>query len=107
VAYCVANAVVYFVCAVLGVLFLLMPEELSDSGSPVESYIMGALLVLVGILFAAFYLAAFLLPRSKAAWIVGIVAIALGLSSPCCLPAAIPLLIVWIRDDTRTWFHAR
>lgn len=36
--------------------------------------------------------------------IVGIVAIAMGMTSACCMPAAIPLLIFWINDKTRKYF---
>ena len=38
------------------------------------------------------------------AWIYGMVLICIGLTSPCCLPVTIPLLIGWIKDDAKAYF---
>jgi hypothetical protein len=35
---------------------------------------------------------------------MGTVVIALGMFSVCCIPVLIPLLIVWMKPDTRAWY---
>jgi len=41
-----------------------------------------------------------------AAWTLGLVLIALGLTS-CCLPLCLPLLIFWLKPETQQFFGRR
>ena len=52
------------------------------------------------------FLASFLLPRRPWAWIYHLVLIGGGVLS-CFLPAAVPLLIAWIRPDVQWYFGRR
>jgi len=54
--------------------------------------------------FAAAYIAAFFLPRRPWVWIYHIVLIGVGMTSACCIPACIPLLIYWLKPETRRYF---
>jgi len=66
--------------------------------------LMGAVYLLLGlVLFAACFLPFVLRPRPWV-WTYDLVIIALGLSSPCLLPASIPLIIFWVKPETRAYF---
>lgn len=54
--------------------------------------------------FAILYLAAFFLPRSSGAWVFHLVLIAIGMTSACCLPVCIPLLIFWLKPEAKAWY---
>jgi len=99
-------ALVYLGCIVGGYFFLqIPPAEFGEDLDPMEVQIQGYLLMIVGVPFAIFFGAAPFLPKRPWAWIYGIVAIAFGMTSPCCLPASIPLLIFWIKPETKAFFE--
>jgi hypothetical protein len=52
----------------------------------------------------AAYIAAFFLPRRPWVWVYHLVLISIGLTSVCCMPASIPLLIHWIKPETKQYF---
>lgn len=54
--------------------------------------------------FALAYLAAPFLPRAPWAWIYHIVLIGLGLTSVCCMPVTIPLLVYWLKPENKLFF---
>jgi hypothetical protein len=64
----------------------------------------GCLFIGLGLPLMILFAAAPFLPKKPWVWIYGIVLIALGMTSPCCLPATIPLLIFWIRPETQQFF---
>ena len=104
-AYCFALAFMYLVCVVMGFVFLLGdPADLEMD--PGGAKVMGALFIVLGLVFGAVYGAAPLMPQKKWAWVVGIVLICFGLTSACCLPAAIPLLIWWLKPETKAYYNA-
>ncbi len=47
----------------------------------------------------------FLLPAKPWVWVYNLIIICLGLTSCCFLPATIPLLIHWIKPETKAWFN--
>ena len=54
--------------------------------------------------FAAAF-AASLFPRPREwVWIFDFMLICLGLVWLCCLPVSIPLLVHWLKPETRAWF---
>jgi hypothetical protein len=105
--YCGAMALLYLLVMVLGIAFLAMPAEmLEGEDSPEAVRFQGVLFAVMGLPFFLFYAAAPFLPRAKWAWIYGIVAIGIGLTSCCTLPFSIMLLIQWIKPDVKAWFNA-
>ena len=65
-------------------------------------------LVLLGIgllilVFGAFYAVAAMVPFKPWGWTVGLIAICLGLSS-CLVVAAVPLLVYWMKPETKAAF---
>jgi hypothetical protein len=65
---------------------------------------MGAMYAIISLPFTAAYIAAFFIPRAPWAWVYHLVLICIGLSSVCCLPVTIPLLIQWLKPVTKQFF---
>lgn len=101
--YCGAMAVIYlFAIAFGGVLIAYAPETREYSSE--ETFIMGIFYAALGVVFFIVSAVALLLPRKPYNWIVGIVMMALGMTSCCFLPFLIPLLIYWVKPETKAYF---
>lgn len=108
VAYATFMAIVYASCVAGGAWVLTLPEAALTSRDidPTEVQIQGAVLLVIGLpLMLAFGVAPFL-PRRKWVWVYDLVLIAIGLTSVCCLPITIPLLIYFIKPETKAWFES-
>lgn len=104
VTYCIAMAALYLVVVVAGFTVLLTGPtgpEVDPLGSKIGSLIVIGLGLVLLIPFAA----GPLLPRRRWAWVVGLVLICIGLTSMCCLPIAIPLLIWWLKPETKEYYY--
>jgi hypothetical protein len=107
VAYCAAMAIMYLLMVLMGVVFIAIPARLAPTPQEAqEAQVWGFLTIVLGVLFLAPYAAAPFLPRRKWAWVVGVVLIGIGMTSMCCLPAAIPLLIFWLKPENKEFFGA-
>lgn len=102
-AYCVLMALLYLFCIAAGFFALLADEAKAEMGKP-EAKIMGAIFIGVGLTLLIPFAAGPLLPRRRWAWVVGLVLICIGLTSACCLPAAIPLLIWWLKPEMKEYY---
>jgi len=103
--YCVAMALLYVVVSVMGVAGILFRHTLADAEDPPQFFLVsGALLVLLGVPFAAAYVLALVLPPKPWVWIYHLVLICVGLTSACCIPVCVPLLIFWLKPETRKHF---
>ena len=58
----------------------------------------------VSLPFLGVYLAAPFLPHKRWVWVYHLVLICIGLSSLCCIPVCIPLLIHWLKPETKRYF---
>ena len=104
VAYCTVMAVVFLTLAVVGVVCLFVnPAELEMGRG--EATLMSFTFIFLGLGLMVPYVAAPFLPRRRWAWILGIVLICLGMTSTCCLPAAIPLLVFWVKPENKVYFQ--
>jgi MFS family permease len=102
--YAVAFALMYLACAVGGVFILSLDDEVhGEKGSAV---VQGVIMAGLGVVLMALSIVALVAPRKKWGWIVNVVLIGLGCSSCMCMPAAIPLLIFWLKPETKRWFAA-
>jgi cell division protein FtsW (lipid II flippase) len=105
--YCVATAILYLVLAIFGIVLLVIDPSLLGSKTdldPMEITIQAIVFLVLGLPLFLAYLTAVFLPAKPWNWIVGMVLICIGLTSCCCLPATIPLLIFWIKPETKTYF---
>jgi hypothetical protein len=101
-------ALLYVLCAVAGAAVAFFRRFLAEGskGEYEEPFLLayGLLLMLLGLGLCAVFAASLFLPPRPWVWVYDLVLIALGLSSPCCIAASLPLLIYWIKDDTRRYF---
>lgn len=101
--YCGVMAALYFFVSVMGIFLAMFANQVPDQ-RPEQTLIMGIVYAVVGAVFFLLYLIALVLPPKPYNWIVGIVTIAIGMTSCCLWPAVIPLLIYWIKPETRKFF---
>lgn len=103
-------AALYLGCFAFGIVLLYFREEIAEwppKDDPAMFLVYGVVLVVMGAVLHTVYMTAFFLPRRPWAWIVHLVLISLGLTSCCTLPASIPLLVFWLKPETRLWFGRR
>jgi MFS family permease len=95
----------YLVLAVAGAFLVAYAADLADADhDEVELQMMGVLYGVLGIAFAIVFAVGLFVPRRKWGWIYSIVLICIGLTSCCTLPACIPLLIFWVKPETKRYF---
>jgi hypothetical protein len=100
-------ALLYLLCIVGGFVLLVFRGEIAASGSqdsPEDFWLLGLILVGMGIPLSIAYITAFFLPVRPWVWVYHLVLIAIGLTSACCWAASIPLLIFWIKPETQAYF---
>jgi hypothetical protein len=103
--YCGFMSVVYVFCIATGVFMIIFRNEgASEQNSAGELLVMGAGFVAVGIVLSIAYGVAPFLPPAPWVWVYHLVLIGLAMTSACCLPLCIPLLIWWIKPETKTYF---
>ena len=102
VVYCIFMALLYLALAAMGVVFLV--AEPDPEMSDVEAKIMGSVFIVLGLVFFVPYAIAPLLPRQSWVWVFGLVLICIGLTSACCLPACLPLLIFWLKPEMKHFY---
>lgn len=104
---------IYIACIGFGMAMVQFPELFIDTSAPTgsnlpsgpdEAYLQGMIYAIGGAVFLVAFAVSFLLGRGKFAWTYNLVLICLGLTSCCCLPTNIPLLIYWIRADCKRWY---
>lgn len=102
--YCWAMAVIYLLVIGMGIVFLALDPETLEM-APAEADLTGFFYIIIGVVLAAIYLTGALVPAKKWGWIYGIIAISISMTSCACLPAAIPLLIFWLKAETKAFFR--
>lgn len=102
VVYCILTALLYMIMAAMGIVFMF--TEPDPEMSAAEAKIMGSLLLILGLVFFGAYALAPFLPRKNWVWVFGLVLICLGLTSACCLPVCIPLLIFWLKPEMKAFY---
>ncbi|MFY9227626.1 MAG: hypothetical protein WAQ98_33445 [Blastocatellia bacterium] len=108
-AYCVMIGLMYLLMLGVGICLLVIdPSILGTDPSDLEKLeeikIQSVIMVVLGLVFAIPYSIAPFLPKKPWVWVYGIVLIGITMSSCCLLPLAIPLLIYWIKPETKYWY---
>ena len=101
--YCVAMAVIYGL-VVFGVAVVLFPDLLGEEEPAAFRIGYGAFIILIGLVLCVPYAAVLFLAPRPWVWVFDLVLIGVGMTSCCTLPAAIPLLVFWLRPETRAYF---
>lgn len=82
--------------------FLIEPSEL-DMGKT-EAVLMGVMMLVMGLVFFVLFLMPFFLPQRPWVWVFDLVLICIGMTSACFLLACVPLLLFWVKPETKAWF---
>ena len=97
--FCIFMAIVYLLLIPLGV--FLVSQDYDDQ----EILVNGIILIMLGPPFSiAFGLGAFW-DNKPWHWIYGLALIAISLSSCCCFPISIPLILYWLKPETKAYFE--
>ncbi|MBI5159801.1 MAG: hypothetical protein HY996_00025 [Micrococcales bacterium] len=105
--YCIVMALLYVAVAGCGFAVLSGLVRLSGLNDDPVSEDLGTiagLCLAVGVPLAAAFVVAIFAPRRPWAWTFGAVLIGLGMTSACCLPACIPILVAWLKPDAKAWY---
>ena len=101
--YAGAMTLMYVGCFIGGLAMIFLADELPER-ERAELYINGIILAVMGLPLAIASGLPLFLPRKGWAWTYNIVIIAIGLTSCCCIPACVPLLIFWLKPETKEWY---
>jgi uncharacterized paraquat-inducible protein A len=102
VAYSICMALLYLALIPMGIAFMSMEPDAEMSAA--EAKIMGSVMIVLGLVFFIPYAAAPFLPRQSWVWVFGLVLICIGLTSACCLPACVPLLVFWLKPEMKAFY---
>lgn len=95
----------YVGVAVLGIVVLVAGVAVAPTGGDqVSAVFLGVLYTVLGVLFAIPSIWAAAAPRKRYSWYLNMVMICIGMTSCACLPFCIPLLIHWLKPETKAWY---
>lgn len=96
-------ALLYAVLVAVGflIVYAVPPSNRRDDADPI---LVGSIYAIGGALFFVPFAAALFLPKKPWTWIYHIVLICIGMTSCCTLPVTIPLLINWLKPETKAFF---
>jgi len=104
-AYTVLWILVYLFALVAGVILAATPETLAtDEHTPDALRFQGIAMAVISVPLIAFFVIALMLPRKPGTWVYHLVVICFGFLSCCFWPMSIPLLIYWLKSETKRWF---
>lgn len=95
--YAVFMAVVYLAVLGIGVF-------VASFGRKDEEVVQGVIFAVVALPLLVLYAIAPFRGNTPGAWTYHLVLICIGLTSACCIPIALPLLIYWLKPETKAYF---
>jgi hypothetical protein len=101
--YVAVLALIYLAVAAFGMVLAIMRPATREY-SQQEIVLLGAVYAAIGAVFFIAYAIAIFLPPKPYNWIVGIVMMAISMTSCCFVPFALPLIIYWLKPETRSYF---
>ena len=94
-------------CVLLGLTIMVVPLlSPKSSASDAEAWLGGFFYAFLGTLFFIPWVMTLFGGRRPWVHTLGTVMIALGMTSLCCAPIQIPLLITWLKPETKRWYGA-
>jgi MFS family permease len=104
-AYVALLVAAYAAVTVFGVVLILARHSIADADTPPAAVLAaGVLAIVVSLPLFALCAAALFLPPRPWSWIYHLCVICLGMTSACCWPICIPLLIYWIKPESKQYF---
>jgi hypothetical protein len=108
-AYSVVFVLMYLAVAALGIVFFVIDPatfktKLDIEMEPVFAKVMGSVFIILGLGLAVLSAIPLLFRPRAWLWTFSLVLICLGLTSPCFLPFSIPLMIFWLKPETKAYY---
>jgi hypothetical protein len=109
--YCAAMLLLYVAVACVGLLLVLNADWISNLNEREPEmdaqavWFQGLIMAVISVPMMIIFILGLLTPRRPWGWGYGFVPIAIGLTSPCCMLASIPLLIFWLKPGVKRWFN--
>lgn len=107
VVYCILMCLMYLCLMGLGFFYPKLAAMSGESQRMAQATLIGPIYSIFGLIFFVAYLVALFLKPVPGAWIYNLVLICFGMTSCCCLPITIPLLIFWIKPETKNYFNRK
>jgi hypothetical protein len=101
--YAGAMALLYLFVTVAGIGMLVLSAETSG-GEQAELIINGVVCAGMGVVLGIISAASIFFPRVKWAHVTHIIILAMGMTSCCCLPFSLPILLRYNKPDVKRWF---
>ena len=97
---------IYLLCIGLSLIFLFVePAKLEMDA--VSAKVMGAVLLVMGLGLFVACLVPLVVAQRPWVWIYDLIIICFGFTSVCLWPICIPLLIFWLKPETKEYFRSR
>lgn len=101
--YAAVLAVIYLGLAAASLIFFLGdPAELGTSRE--GALVIGVLFLLMGLVLFGVFLLPLIVAPMPWLWTYDLVLICIGMTSACFIPACVPLLIFWMKPETKAHF---
>jgi hypothetical protein len=101
--YAMGLALLYLAATVFGAFLMVTAGDLH--GREADDLTMeGIILAVLGPVFLGFCVVVAAAPRKKWGWIVNVVLMGLSGTSCLCMPMVIPLLVFWLKPETKRWY---
>ena len=97
VVFALAMAFMYLMCLGGGAMLAALAENEQDK-------VQGVIMAVIGLPLLGLYGSAPFFPKRPWAWTFHLVLIALSGTSACCIPVCIPLVIFWLKPETKAFF---
>ena len=94
--YAILLSLIYLFMVIISPIFLLSGES--------DVIIAGLLIIILCFPFFIISILPVFLPRKPWVWVYSLIIIGIGMTSACCLPASLPLLIFWLKPDVKRFY---
>jgi len=84
----------------------MIPKFSETQEDTIIGLIMSSIYLFIGIVLLIASLIGVLLKPKSWAWVYGIVMICLGMTNACFLPICIPLLLFWIKPESKAYYNS-
>ena len=101
--YCIVLSLIYVLVTFFGI-YLAVAQPQTRQYEEAELFFVGIIYAILGVILFLVFVVGVIMPPRRWSWVYGMVLICIGMTSCCFLPATIPLLIFWLKPETKTLF---
>lgn len=107
--YAALMGLLYLFVVGLGILYTFLPNWIEDDPRMGENEallisVIGVFLIFIGLILSVLFFFTLFKKPAPWLWTFDLVLICLGLTSACCMIVSVPLLIFWLKEETKNYF---